>query len=93
MYDVGIIIGKGFFYGGSLVCIEVIGYGFVYFIVEMLEVVGEIICGKKIVVFGLGNVVIYVIEKVYELGVKVVVCSDFVGFVYDKEGIKVEIVK
>ncbi|MBC8931021.1 NADP-specific glutamate dehydrogenase, partial [Escherichia coli] len=53
----------------------------------------ETIRGKKIVVSGSGNVAIYAIEKAHELGAKVVACSDSAGFVYDKEGIKVETVK
>lgn len=92
-YDAGTIIGKGLSYGGSLARTEATGYGLVYFTVEMLEAAGETIRGKKIVVSGSGNVAIYAIEKAHELGAKVVACSDSAGFVYDKEGIKVETVK
>lgn len=92
-YDAGTLTGKGLSYGGSLARTEATGYGLVYFTVEMLEVAGETIRGKKIVVSGSGNVAIYAIEKAHELGAKVVACSDSAGFVYDKEGIKVETVK
>lgn len=92
-YDAGTITGKGLSYGGSLARTEATGYGLVYFTVEMLEAAGESIRGKKIVVSGSGNVAIYAIEKAHELGAKVVACSDSAGFVYDKEGIKVETVK
>lgn len=92
-YDAGTITGKGLSYGGSLARTEATGYGLVYFTVEMLEAAGETIRGKKIVVSGSGNVAIYAIEKAHELGAKVVACSDSAGFVYDKEGIKVETVK
>lgn len=92
-YDAGTLTGKGLSYGGSLARTEATGYGLVYFTVEMLEAAGETIRGKKIVVSGSGNVAIYAIEKAHELGAKVVACSDSAGFVYDKEGIKVETVK
>lgn len=92
-YDAGTLTGKGLSYGGSLARTEATGYGLVYFTVEMLEAAGETIRGKKIVVSGSGNVAIYAIEKAHELGAKVVACSDSAGFVYDKEGIKVEAVK
>lgn len=92
-YDAGTLTGKGLSYGGSLARTEATGYGLVYFTVEMLEAAGETIRGKKIVVSGSGNVAIYAIEKAHELGAKVIVCSDSAGFVYDKEGIKVETVK
>ncbi|MBF2455564.1 NADP-specific glutamate dehydrogenase [Listeria welshimeri] len=92
-HDAGTLTGKGLSYGGSLARTEATGYGLVYFTVEMLEAAGETIRGKKIVVSGSGNVAIYAIEKAHELGAKVVACSDSAGFVYDKEGIKVETVK
>jgi glutamate dehydrogenase (NADP+) len=92
-YEAGVITGKGLSYGGSLVRKEATGYGCTYFVDEMLKARGESFEGKTCVVSGSGNVAIYTIEKVHELGGKVVACSDSNGVVYDEEGINLDTVK
>jgi glutamate dehydrogenase (NADP+) len=92
-YESGVITGKGIDWGGSLVRTEATGYGTVYFVHEMLKVRGESFDGKTAVVSGSGNVAIYSIEKIHQLGGKVVACSDSNGYVYDEEGIDLEVVK
>jgi glutamate dehydrogenase (NADP+) len=92
-YESGVLTGKGLDWGGSLVRTEATGYGTVYFVEEMLKVRGDSFDGKTAVVSGSGNVAIYTIEKIHELGGKVVACSDSGGYVYDEEGIDLEIVK
>jgi glutamate dehydrogenase (NADP+) len=81
-YESAVITGKGLDWGGSLVRTEATGYGTVYFVNEMLEVRGETLDGKTVVVSGSGNVAIYTIEKVHQLGGKVVACSDSNGCIY-----------
>jgi glutamate dehydrogenase (NADP+) len=92
-YEAGVITGKGLDWGGSLVRTEATGYGNVFFVKKMLEVRNETIEGKTCIVSGSGNVSIYTIEKVHELGGKVVACSDSDGYVYDKNGIDLQVVK
>ncbi|MCY6959751.1 NADP-specific glutamate dehydrogenase [Clostridium brassicae] len=92
-YEAGVLTGKGLTYGGSLARKEATGYGLVYFVDEMLKGKGIKLEGKTVVVSGSGNVAIYAIEKVQELGGKVVACSDSNGYIYDKDGIKLETVK
>jgi glutamate dehydrogenase (NADP+) len=92
-YESGVITGKGIDWGGSLVRTEATGYGAVYFVDEMLKVRGESFDGKTAVVSGSGNVAIYTIEKIHQLGGKVVACSDSDGYVYDEEGIDLDIIK
>ncbi|SEO15339.1 glutamate dehydrogenase (NADP+) [Amphibacillus marinus] len=92
-YQAGVLTGKGIDFGGSLVRTEATGYGAVYFVQEMLADKGDSLQGKTVVVSGSGNVSIYAIEKAVELGAKVVACSDSNGYIYDKEGIKLETVK
>ena len=92
-YESAVITGKGLDWGGSLVRTEATGYGAVYFVQEMLKVRGDSFEGKTVVVSGSGNVAIYTIEKIHELGGKVVACSDSNGYVYDEKGIDLEIVK
>lgn len=72
---------------------EATGYGTVYFVQEMLKDNGQDFSGKTVVVSGSGNVSIYAMEKAAEFGAKVVACSDSNGYVYDKNGIDVELVK
>lgn len=72
---------------------EATGYGAVYFVREMLKVRADSLEGKTCVVSGSGNVAIYTIEKVQQLGGKVVACSDSNGYVHDEAGIDVELVK
>lgn len=83
----GVLTGKGLNWGGSLIRPEATGYGAVYFAQEMLKTRGEAIEGKTCVVSGSGNVAQYTIEKVNELGGKVVTLSDSNGYVYDPDGI------
>lgn len=92
-YEAGVLTGKGLNYGGSLARTEATGYGLVYFVSEMLQGKGLDFKGKTVVVSGAGNVAIYAIEKVQALGGKVVACSDSNGYIYDKDGIKLDTVK
>jgi glutamate dehydrogenase (NADP+) len=92
-WESGVLTGKGLDWGGSLVRTEATGYGAVYFVEEMLKVRGDSFDGKTAVVSGSGNVAIYTIEKIHELGGKVVACSDSNGYIYDEEGIDLESVK
>ncbi len=86
----GVLTGKGLEYGGSLIRPEATGYGCVYFTQEMLAMKKDSFKGKTVVVSGSGNVAQYAIEKVNQLGGKVVTASDSSGFVYDKNGINAE---
>ena len=92
-YESGVLTGKGLDWGGSLVRTEATGYGAVYFVEEMLKVRGDSFDGKTAVVSGSGNVAIYTIEKIHELGGKAIACSDSNGYIYDEEGIDLEVVK
>lgn len=87
----GVLTGKGRTFGGSLARPEATGYGLVYIVDEMLKSVGKEIKGKTIVVSGSGNVAQYAIQKAQSLGGKVVTCSDSGGYVYDPEGIKLDV--
>lgn len=86
-YESGVITGKGVGWGGSLVRTEATGYGSVFFASEMLKVHGQDLEGKTAVVSGSGNVALYTIEKLQQLGAKVIACSDSDGVVYDDAGI------
>ncbi len=83
----GVLTGKGFSYGGSLIRPEATGFGAVYYTVEMLNTFGESIKGKTVSVSGFGNVAWGVVKKVNELGGKVVTLSGPDGYIYDPEGI------
>lgn len=83
----GVLTGKGLSFGGSLVRTEATGYGAVYFMENMLAEAGEGIAGKTAVVSGSGNVALYCIEKLLQLGAKVVTASDSGGFIHDPNGI------
>ncbi|AXY43947.1 NADP-specific glutamate dehydrogenase [Halomonas alkalicola] len=89
----GVLTGKGLNWGGSIGRKEATGYGAVYFAQNMLEARGESIEGKTCLVSGAGNVAIYTIEKLYELGAKPVTCSDSRGTVHDARGIDLELLK
>ncbi len=89
----GVLTGKGLDYGGSLTRTEATGYGLLYITAEMLEKAGDTISGKTVVVSGSGNVAIFAIEKAQQLGAKVVTCSDSNGYVYDPNGINLDVVK
>jgi glutamate dehydrogenase (NADP+) len=89
----GVLTGKGLMFGGSLARTEATGYGCVYFCDEMLKDRKSGFEGKKVVISGSGNVAIYATEKAQSLGAKVVAMSDSGGYVYDADGIKLDIVK
>ena len=89
----GVLTGKGLTYGGSLARTQATGYGLVYIVDEMLKHNGNELAGKTVVVSGSGNVAIYATEKAQQLGAKVVALSDSNGYIYDKDGIKLDIVK
>lgn len=89
----GVLTGKGLTYGGSLVRTQATGYGLVYILDEMLKDNGKELAGKTVVVSGSGNVAIYATEKVHQLGGKVVALSDSCGYIYDKDGINLDLVK
>lgn len=86
----GVLTGKGLEWGGSLIRPEATGYGTVYFAEEMLKTRGDSFEGKEVLVSGSGNVSQFAIQKVNELGGKVVTASDSDGFIYDPDGIKGE---
>ncbi len=86
----GILTGKGLSFGGSLIRTEATGYGSVYFMEKMLAHRGEDLEGKTCVVSGSGNVALYTIEKLSQLGARVVAASDSGGFVHDPQGIRDE---
>ncbi|MFT3846946.1 MAG: NADP-specific glutamate dehydrogenase [Lacibacter sp.] len=83
----GVLTGKGYAYGGSLIRPEATGYGLLFFVEEMLETIGESMKNKKVVVSGSGNVAQYAIEKVIALGGIPLTASDSDGFIYDPDGI------
>jgi glutamate dehydrogenase/leucine dehydrogenase len=83
----GVLTGKGLNWGGSLVRPEATGYGATYFAQEMLKTKGESFKGKTCVVSGSGNVAQYTVEKINQLGGKVVTLSDSSGTIYDSSGI------
>ncbi|MGL4346098.1 MAG: NADP-specific glutamate dehydrogenase [Cellulosilyticaceae bacterium] len=89
----GVLTGKGLTYGGSLVRKEATGYGCCYFTQEMLATRDESFAGKDVVISGSGNVAIYAAEKAYQLGAKVVAMSDSNGYIYDPNGIDLDLVK
>jgi glutamate dehydrogenase (NADP+) len=83
----GVMTGKGLAFGGSLIRTEATGYGCVYMMENMLKLKGDSLDGKTVVISGSGNVSQYTVEKVIELGGKVVTLSDSSGFIYDPAGI------
>lgn len=89
----GVLTGKGLTFGGSLARTEATGYGLLYLVEELLKDHGKDLKDKVVTVSGAGNVAIYAIEKAQQLGAKVVTCSDSNGWVYDPEGIDVELLK
>lgn len=86
----GVLTGKGYSWGGSLIRPEATGYGTVYFAQNMLETRGEDFKGKDVVISGSGNVAQYAAEKAIQLGAKVVTLSDSQGYIVDEEGISKE---
>ncbi len=89
----GVLTGKGLTYGGSLARTEATGYGLLYLTQELMKCHGESMEGKTVVVSGAGNVAIYATQKAQQMGAKVVTCSDSTGWIYDPEGIDVELLK
>jgi glutamate dehydrogenase (NADP+) len=83
----GVLTGKGLNWGGSLIRPEATGYGCVYFASEMLSTKNQTLSGKTCLVSGSGNVAQYTVEKILELGGKVVTLSDSNGYVYDEQGV------
>ena len=89
----GVLTGKGLSYGGSLARKEATGYGLLYMTDELMKDHGDTLEGKTIVISGAGNVAIYAAEKATQLGGKVVTLSDSTGWIYDKNGIDLALVK
>lgn len=87
----GVLTGKGRSFGGSLARPEATGYGLIYIVDEMLKAAGKELKGQVLAVSGSGNVAQYAIQKAESLGAKVVTCSDSSGYVYDPEGIKIDV--
>lgn len=90
---VGVLTGRGLTYGGSLARTQATGYGLAYITDEYLKSVNDSYKGKTVVISGSGNVAIYACEKVQTLGGKVVAMSDSNGYIYDKNGINLDVVK
>ncbi len=89
----GVLTGKGLTFGGSLARTEATGYGLVYFTDEMLKDNNMTFKGKKVVISGSGNVAIYATKKAQELGGTVIALSDSNGYIYDENGINLEVIK
>lgn len=92
-HESGMFTGKGVAWGGAEVRTESTGYGAVFFLDEMLRTRGESIYNRTVVVSGSGNVAIYAIEKVNQLGGRALTASDSTGYVFDSEGIDLSILK
>ena len=89
----GVLTGKGLSYGGSLIRTQATGYGLIYMLDEMVTAKGDSLEGKTVIVTGSGNVAIYAVEKVTQLGAKVVAMNDSNGYIYDANGINLDVVK
>lgn len=89
----GVLTGKSLLWGGSLARKEATGYGCAYFAQYMLEAKGDSLAGKRCLVSGAGNVAIYTIEKLYQLGARPITCSDSSGTLYHAEGINLDTLK
>ena len=90
----GVLTGKGLAYGGSLARTEATGYGLCYFTEEALNCMkNDSFKGKTVVISGSGNVAIFATEKATQLGAKVVALSDSDGYIYDKNGVNLDLVK
>lgn len=90
----GVLTGKGLSYGGSLARTQATGYGLLYFTQEMLKSMkNDSMSGKTVVISGSGNVAIYATEKAQEMGAKVIALSDSNGYIVDKNGIQLDVVK
>lgn len=89
----GVLTGRGLSYGGSLIRKEATGYGLVYIVEEAMKWRNDSFEGKTVIVSGSGNVAIYACEKAQQLGAKVVAMYDSNGYIYDKNGIDVDVVR
>ncbi len=92
-YESGVLTGKGIGWGGSLVRTEATGFGAVVFADRMLSTRGRSFDGARVLVSGSGNVAIYAIQKVQQLGGTVVACSDSSGVVYDRDGLDLDLLR
>ncbi|WP_239456558.1 NADP-specific glutamate dehydrogenase [Nocardioides solisilvae] len=92
-YESGVLTGKGITWGGSRARTEATGYGTVFFVDEMLRARGSSFDGKRVVVSGSGNVAIYAVQKVHQLGGTVVAVSDSGGYVVDEAGIDLDLLR
>ena len=90
---VGVFTGRGLSYGGSLMRKEATGYGLVYITAEAMRLRGDSFEGKTTIVSGSGNVAIYACEKAQQLGAKVVAMYDSNGYIYDPNGIQIDVMK
>lgn len=90
---VGVLTGRGLSYGGSLARTEATGYGLVYITEEAMRVRGDSFNGKTVIISGSGNVAIYACQKAQSLGANVVAMYDSNGYIYDPEGIKLDVIK
>jgi glutamate dehydrogenase (NADP+) len=90
-YEAGVFTGKGLEWGGARVRKEATGFGVAIFTNEMLKTKGDSLVGKRVIVSGSGNVALYAIKKVHQLGGVVVACSDSAGSVFDKDGLDLEL--
>ena len=90
---VGVLTGRGLSYGGSLIRKEATGYGLVYITAEAMRLRGDSFKDKVTIVSGSGNVAIYACEKAQQLGAKVVAMYDSNGYIYDPNGIQLDVVK
>ena len=89
----GVLTGKGLNWGGSLARTEATGFGSVYFAENILNKAGDSLMGKTCTVSGSGNVALYTIQKLYDMGAKPVTCSDSKGMIYDENGIDFKALK
>ena len=92
-WEAGVLTGKGLNWGGSLVRTEATGYGTVFFVDEMLKARGDSFDGKLCSVSGSGNVAIYTIEKIHQLGGKCISCSDSGGVILHEKGLDLDLIK
>ena len=90
---VGVLTGRGLSYGGSLIRKEATGYGLIYITAEAMKLRGDSFEGKTTIVSGSGNVAIYACEKAQQLGAKVVAMYDSNGYIYDPNGIQLDVIK
>lgn len=89
----GVLTGKALAYGGSLARTQATGYGLIYFLNEMIQANGKSLDGAKVAISGAGNVAIYAAEKAMQLGATVITMSDSNGWIYEKDGIDLDLIK